>query len=217
MKTNKNAPNMKVLLLAHLLLTISCVTFRPDFYDSETRTYNNYKNNYSVKILDGFEFTSKDSIKDPISKTFVYKLPLKAKVVYNKHYPIFISFYEYPQASTKLYQSFIQNKDNVKLREDMKDGLLKIFKNINMEIVDIKIEDINGFINFDYVMSSKLVEINQNLSITAFMVEQQHPKSIFFIANILCFPSHETIAKEKYVEFLNGIQFHSFSEEERRK
>ena len=63
MKTNNIIYNRQVLLLSIALLISSCVTFKPDFYDSETKTYNNYKSNYSVKILDDFEFTLKDKQK----------------------------------------------------------------------------------------------------------------------------------------------------------
>ena len=217
MKKDRIVINRQMLLLPVVLLLSSCVTFRPDFYDSETKTYNNYKNNYSVKILDDFEFTTKDSIKDPFSRSYVSQLPLNAKFVYNKEYPIFITFFEYQNASVKFYQRFIQNKDNMEVREGLKEGFLKVFKYRKLDIVDLKMEDINGFISFDFVMDATLVAINQNLGFTAFMVEQQFPKANFFVVNILCFPSHEEIAKEKYIEFLNGIKFHAFSEDERRK
>ena len=217
MKTNNIIYNRQVLLLSIALLISSCVTFKPDFYDSETKTYNNYKSNYSVKILDDFEFTLKDSVKDPISKKFVYALPLGAKVVYNKQYPIFIAFFEYTQMSAKYHQYYIQSRNDSTVMNELKERFIKIFNKYKIEIDDFKIEDINGFVTFDYVMTSKLVDINQNISFTSFLVEQKSPKANFFVVTFLCFPSHEPIAKEKYIEFLNGIQFHSFTEEERRK
>ena len=119
MKKDRIVINRQMLLLPVVLLLSSCVTFRPDFYDSETKTYNNYKNNYSVKILDDFEFTTKDSIKDPFSRSYVSQLPLNAKFVYNKEYPIFITFFEYQNASVKFYQRFIQNKDNIPHKIDI--------------------------------------------------------------------------------------------------
>lgn len=205
------------IVISMLLILSSCATFKPDYYNSETRTYNNYQKNYAVKVSEDFSFTKKDSLKDPISKSYMTQFPMNTKILYDKDSPIFIVFFELAQTSISFVENFKENMYNDVFREYLKKTFLKTFNTKNVKIENLKLDYIDDFINFEYLVTSEIVNSNQQISLKMYLIEQRNPKGTLFISSIICFPSHEEVAKERYLEFIKGVRFNPFSQEERYK
>ena len=53
-----------LIIFTVLFLLQSCVSFKPSVFDNNTKRYNDYKNNYSIKILDGYDLMLSSSGKN---------------------------------------------------------------------------------------------------------------------------------------------------------
>lgn len=80
MKKNLNL----LLLFTALFLLQSCVSnYKPSSFDVEAKIYNDYKKNYSIVILDGYNLISSD-MKEKLKKSFFPTAPKDTTIFYNK-------------------------------------------------------------------------------------------------------------------------------------
>ncbi len=72
-----------VVLAISVLILVGCASYKPSAFDSQTKRYNDYKNNYSIEILDEYALLSKEA-KENLGKTFINNVPADTAVFFNK-------------------------------------------------------------------------------------------------------------------------------------
>ncbi len=73
-----------LLFILTIFLFQSCVSFKPSVFDSSSRRYNDYKRNYSILVLDGYNQISSD-MKEKLRQTFFPTAPKDITIFYNKN------------------------------------------------------------------------------------------------------------------------------------
>ena len=74
------------------ILLQSCANYKPIAFNSETKRFNNYKDNYSIEILDGYNLITSET-KEKLRKAFFPDAPKSIVVFYDKDKEIMLFMY----------------------------------------------------------------------------------------------------------------------------
>ncbi len=75
-----------------LFLIQSCASYKPNVFDDQNRRYKNYKSNYSIELLDGYQPASSE-VRPQLIKAYFPTAPKDIEIFLNKENDVVLGMY----------------------------------------------------------------------------------------------------------------------------
>lgn len=224
---------INIIVVAAVFQTSACTpTYKANSYDRRLRVYNNFENNFKVKVPEEYNFVSKSDELDKLSKNILESLDDNVDGIMSmKEHPIYVIFYaEKANLSEELKervgQHLYENNGMTKLMLELayNKGYSNFFKSkfdsmmteFGLERSSIHMSSHGKFLIFSIEMEGDLYELQLNFATTYFQpVKNSKDYYAFNIASIN-FPPSSAIARKNFINLIENIEVGQFTIEDRK-
>lgn len=200
------------LVLAIFIITAfflsGCASYKPNTFDEQTKRYNDYKNNYSIEILNGYSLLSSEA-KENFPKIFLDNIPDDSAVFFNKKNESLIAMWVLKGLSVK-------NKEEKEIiLSKLSDKFKELYKG-NTQYLDTKVVTAGNTVITEFTMNSELGE--GKCIATAFLFPLSANTTDYGICMLTggSKPKYFDETKEDYLKMSKSLLLTAFSEMERK-
>ncbi len=201
-----------IILLSFILQ--SCATYKPNYFDYETRHFKNYKDNYSIEILDGYNLVSSDGTKNLAS--FYGFTPRDSVLFFNKEKEISFMMYFFgkfnlnkPFMDTILLNSIaegVKKKEQQSIQEGTQEQFTIISKRISHSSVIFEVGRSHEFGNEKSIVKYTLFPLTKG--------SYQHGGLMLAVSSRV---NNFDIAKKDFFKMIDSLNLTAFDSEERSR
>lgn len=201
-------------------ITACATKYKPKNYDVASKVFNNYDENYSIKIPEGYCFSSFLSDYnypkeiDKVSKKIIKDMPTEMVLVTDKNSPIYflIQTKKMPEISNKrIALDVISHEES---RNDFKQAISAQFKDIGIGEID-KVSQCDNYLLFEKKICSELIDVNLKMAVTFYEANEGKNDVSCLIIECIYFPSSAEKTQRDFNNIFKMIKLNAFNEKNR--